>query len=514
METCSLVLLSKSVFTSTEAEPHEGFVAIRGNRIVAVGPASEAAAYTANAERVIDLGSRTVMPGLVDVHTFFTGWMIRSFGADLSAATTVQDAADLLAQQEVAAGDPLIGHNLPADLTTPEAQQAFDAVAPQVPCVAFTADGGSCLMNAAAHEAYGFTPDACYAEMIWKLMPYCLNHPDTRKRYHDYMALLNSRGVTSIKEMCFDDYYGFADTMAAMEDAGELTVRVSMMSQPVGRGADLEYGRAARERFQGDFVRFSGYNRMTDRGIGSTLGELIEPYKSDPTTTCAVPVEWDLIEAETRAVDAEGFRYSLHCQGDGAVRHTVALYDTLQKDEDGKLVNRHAITDLEFSNPADLDRFGAIGGICEIYPQIQSLDAKQDIVDMVDRQLGLERMRYYWNRRRMEDAGITVSCGTDLPLLLPSLGESVYSGVGGYFDDGEYINRENMLTCAEMLTAWTAGGAYNCYREDDLGTLEAGKLADIAVLAGDIFATDPKDARDMGVALTISDGRIVYEQLD
>ena len=71
-----------------------------------------------------------------------------------------------------------------------------------------------------------------------------------------------------------------------------------------------------------------------------------------------------------------------------------------------------------------------------------------------------------------------------------------------------------MLTCAEMLTAWTAGGAYNCYREDDLGTLEAGKLADIAVLAGDIFATDPKDARDMGVALTISDGRIVYEQLD
>ena len=78
METCSLVLLSKSVFTSTESEPHEGFVAIRGSRIVAVGPASEATAYTANAERVIDLGSRTVMPGLVDVHTFFTGWMIRS----------------------------------------------------------------------------------------------------------------------------------------------------------------------------------------------------------------------------------------------------------------------------------------------------------------------------------------------------------------------------------------------------------------------------------------------------
>ena len=73
---------------------------------------------------------------------------------------------------------------------------------------------------------------------------------EVRAGYSDYMGTLNERGVTAIKEMAFDDYYGFADEMARREESGELTVRVSMMSQPVGAGANLSYAREARERFR------------------------------------------------------------------------------------------------------------------------------------------------------------------------------------------------------------------------------------------------------------------------
>lgn len=66
------VLTSKSVFTGTEDQPFEGFVAVRGNRIEAVGSAGEADSFLAQADEVIDCGDRTVMPGLVDVHTFYT----------------------------------------------------------------------------------------------------------------------------------------------------------------------------------------------------------------------------------------------------------------------------------------------------------------------------------------------------------------------------------------------------------------------------------------------------------
>jgi predicted amidohydrolase YtcJ len=368
-------------------------------------------------------------------------------------------------------------------------------------------------MNAAARERYQFGPDACWAEMIWRMMPDYLAMPEVQARYVDYMAMLNGRGVTSIKEMTFDDYYGFADVMARMEDAGQMTLRVSMMSQPVGRGADIEHGKRMRDRFHGPFVTFSGYNRMTDRGVAGGLAEYVDPYDSKPGMRVAVPVEWDLIERETHEVDAAGFRYSLHCQGDGAVRHTVRLLDSCAKDAAGRLVNRHAITDLECSCPSDLDLFGSIGGICEVYPQIQTLDAEADIESMAIRQVGPERFSRFWNRRRMWDAGARVCCGTDLPLLVPHIGESIYAGCGGYFDDGVAVNQANMLSVGELLQAWTANGAYDCYSEDRLGTLEEGKTADVVVLDGDVFHTDPANVRGIGAALTISDGRIVHDAL-
>lgn len=90
------VLTSKSVFTGTEDQPFEGFVAVRGNRIEAVGSAGEADSFLAQADEVIDCGDRTVMPGLVDVHTFYTGWALRSLGADLSEASDVDEVVALL----------------------------------------------------------------------------------------------------------------------------------------------------------------------------------------------------------------------------------------------------------------------------------------------------------------------------------------------------------------------------------------------------------------------------------
>ena len=514
----SLVLLSRSVFTGLDDRPMDGFVAIRGNRIEAVGPAADSGSFVESADEVRDMGTRTIMAGLVDVHTFFTGWVLRRIGADLSTASTPADAAEaLLAWALAHEGVPVaLGRNLPECLLGADLDRALDQVFTETPAVAFTEGAGTCALNAAAGERYGFTPDACYAEMIWRLMADYLVLDEVRGAYGDYMRMLNSRGVTSIKEMCFDDYYGFADEMERREVSGDLTVRVDMMSQPVARGADLGYARSARDRFQGPFVRFSGFNRMTDRGLWCGLAEMIEPYEEGADAgaagkTVVEQPEWGLIARELAEVDAEGFRYSLHCQGDGAVRKTVALYRDLPRDERGRLARRHSITDLENSDPSDLEAFGSIGGICEVYPQILTLDAREDCLSTMRRQIGEARLEHGWNRRGMVDAGCIVCCGTDLPLLTPHLGDAVFSACGGYFADGLPVNQGNALTVAELLRAWTFGGAYDLEREDELGTLEPGKLADICVLDADVFSIDPAQARSLGVALTVSDGRIVYE---
>ena len=112
----------------------------------------------------------------------------------------------------------------------------------------------------------------------------------------------------------------------------------------------------------------------------------------------------------------------------------------------------------------------------------------------------------------MKDSGVIISCGTDLPLLIDDIPQSIYHAVGAFFPEGgEPFNKQNTLTIPELLIAWTYGGAYNLNKEDILGTLEEGKKADIAVIDGDIFDTPFDKIRNLKVCLTLCDGKIVYE---
>ena len=114
------VLTSKSVFTGTGDLPFEGFVAVRGNRIEAVGTKCEVASYLTQADEVVDLGDRTVMPGLIDVHTFYTGWALRTLGSDLSGVADAKEAVSLLRAWKDDHPDcaAAFGHNLPETLAS------------------------------------------------------------------------------------------------------------------------------------------------------------------------------------------------------------------------------------------------------------------------------------------------------------------------------------------------------------------------------------------------------------
>lgn len=507
----SYVLLSTCVFPATGADAFDGYVEVADGAIASVGPRSEADEALNRADFAIDCGSATVMPGLVDDHTFFTGWVAARTGADMAGAA---DAAEVIERLRAwgaeRPGTPmLLGRGLADEAYDAIDAAALDEACPEVATCVFTEGRDRCLMNTAARKRYGFTPDECWSERICGLLVDVLRLPETPGRYLDYMAALNAAGVTTVKEMVFDDHAGFTEVLEGLQDEGALTVRVSVQSQPVARPMDLPFGRAMRERLHGDFLNFTGYNQMTDRGVAAGLAELTEPYESHPEYRVAEPIDWAGLEADVLAADAEGFRFTLHCQGDGAVRKTVDIYERCARDEGGKLVNRQGITDLEFSDPADIARFGAMGGICEIYPQIFSLDERDPLVDMLLGQVGEERLPNYWNRRAMEDSGCVVCCGTDLPLLFPNLGESLYHAATGRFADGEVLNEANALTPAEVLQGWTANGAYDCSFEDLVGTLEPGKRADICVLDRDVLATPPDQCRDTRVVLTLSDGRIV-----
>lgn len=510
-----IILKSDCIFTAADQTPFSGYVALTDGRICAVGTGAPEQALIGPDTQVLELGDRTVTPGFIDTHCFFTGYSVGFLGTDLSGCESKEAllSAVKACGESVPVEKGILCHGWNPDVV-PADETALDAAFGSRPVVLFAQGCETCWMNQAARDRYQFTPETCYPEAYVRLMPEFL--PDRSfilPEFKKYMHLMNSRGVTSVKEMGYDRFYGFTDILAELEKDQALTLRVNFMSQPVAENMDLAYGREMREKFRGEFVRFSGFNQMTDGSVSQYCAELKRPYNGTDTC-CAQKIDWEKLGSDARAADAEGFRFSLHAQGDGAISKVLDIYETCRRDDQGRMVNRHAITDLEFSDPKDLERMGAMGVIAEIYPQIQSIADRAGKLAMIQEKIGMDRGRYYWNRRKMADSGVTISCATDLPLVIDNIPESVYHAVGGYFPEGgEPFNKENTLTVPELLTAWTKGGAYNLGCEDTLGTLEVGKKADIAVLSGNIFTTPVEDARSLKVDLTLVGGKVVYTTL-
>ncbi|SHO44241.1 amidohydrolase [Anaerocolumna xylanovorans] len=515
-QTADILLRSTAIFTASDTPLINGYVAVSGNKILSAGT-GDGCEFISQNTKIYDLGDKVICPGFSDVHCFFTGFVTGSAGVDISKAATALEAILLLKESPLFNGTLVLGHgwNMEAFPNDSNTLQAIEDAFGSTPVILFERNGETCIINKSAMDLYQFTPASCYPESYWRLLKEVLSNREfIISAFKDYMAMLNSRGVTSVKEMGFDDFYGFTDILEELEKTSQLTLRVNFMSQPVGADANIGYALEMRDHFHGEFVRFLGFNKMTDGSVSQLCADLKEPYTCAPELYCNQEIDYEKIEQEVLAADKLGFRFSLHAQGDAAIHKAIEILDKCQKKPDGKLLNRHSITDLEFSDPVDLARMGELGIIAEIYPQIQSIAKRSSKLAMIEEKIGKERGRYYWNRRKMADSNVTISCATDLPLLIDNIPESIYHACGGWFPEGgEPYNKENTLTVSELLTAWTRGGSYNLSCEDILGTLEEGKKADITVLSENIFKTALEDVRRVRVDLTFVDGVPVYQRL-
>lgn len=513
MKYAETILKSAHIFTATKTGVFSGYIAISEGIILSIGQELDES-LVGSETRIIELEDQLICPGFIDVHCFFSGYAMNFVGMDLRGRQTFQEIHTALVDYAATAAEdgPILGHGLDVCSIQMDDLDHINAEFPNKPVILFSEGVENCWLNDAAKDQYQFDNHHCYPEAYWRLLKDIMkDHTFIASKFKQYMNFMNSRGITSVKEMGFDNYYSFVDILKQLDDRHELTLRVNFMSQPVGEPFNIEFGKRMRAELTGDFVRFSGYNIMTDGSISQLMGDLKEPYQSNPDIHCLEQVNYDGIAKDVWEADQNGFRFSLHAQGDRAVAQTINILEKCQRKLDGTLVNRHCITDLELTDPDDLARMGKLGIVAEIYPQISSLYSYDEKVEITQRLVGKARAKNYWNRRKMADENVTISCATDLPLLFDDIPESIYNSCGGYFNEGDKpFNPENTLSTAELLTAWTAGGAYNLHCEDYLGTLEEGKAADITILDRNVFNTDMKQMRAVKVSMTIVNGKIVY----
>jgi predicted amidohydrolase YtcJ len=240
---------------------------------------------------------------------------------------------------------------------------------------------------------------------------------------------------------------------------------------------------------------------------------MIEPYTDDPNCIGSTVKPIDQLRDWIIKADREGFRIRLHACGDGAVRAALDFFEEAAK-INGKRDSRHTIEHIENIHPDDIKRFAELGVIASMQPEhLAMTETYKD--NPYPEKLGPERIKLSWPIKTLMNAGATVTFGTDCPVvdLDPFVG--IYRALTRVHNDGEPAGGWNPAERIDLATAirgFTQAPAYMEFREKELGTLEAGKFADIIVLDRNLFTIPVDEIRETKVKITMMDGKIVYEE--
>jgi predicted amidohydrolase YtcJ len=289
-----------------------------------------------------------------------------------------------------------------------------------------------------------------------------------------------------------------------LRERGGLGLRV--VKQLHGWRLDQALALGLRSGFGDDWIRLGSVKVFADGALGPRTASMIEPYIGEPGNYGLIVTDKEaLFELATRAA-AGGLALSVHAIGDKANHDVLDVFESLRgaepPDERGRL--RHRIEHVQLLHPGDYRRLGQL----KVIASMQPVHATSDM-EMADKYWGGRCAGAYAWRTQLE-AGAVLAFGSDCPVENFNPFWGIHAAVtrrradGTPGPEGWYL--EQRLTVAEAVRAFTQGAAFAAQMEHRLGSLSAGKLADLIVIDRDIFTCDPMDIRDTRVLGTMVGG--------
>jgi predicted amidohydrolase YtcJ len=539
----ALLLVGGKVFTADAPGTFAEAVAVDGGRIVAVGTTREIEARY-NAARRIDLGGRLVTPGFNDAHIHFAGGGLALLRVDLNGARTLEEAKQRVAARvrEVRPGTWITGRGWDHTLWGGQwpTRQALDEVAPANPVFLQRVDGHVSWANSLALRQAGITrttvapeggeilrdasgePTGILKETAGQLVARVVPETTPEEAAEGVArALAEARryGITSIQD---NSGYETTKLYRALLKEGKLTVRVAEWQNFDDTVEELKRQRAEFATFKDDpsRLRLTALKGYVDGTLGSRTAAMLAPFADDPHNS-GIPRRSP--EELTRMVierNDAGFQIALHAIGDRANRMALDAFDAADKKRlqgatpDMRSRNapwlRHRIEHAQVVAPSDFARFGKMGVVASMQPS-HAISDKRWAQD----RLGEYRVLGAYSWHMMAAHGVHTAFGTDWPVepINPYLG--LYAAVTRQSTEGEPAGGwwpQERVSMADALRAYTAGGAYASFEENDKGRIAPGMLADLVVHSKDLFIIKPEEILRTEADITIFDGRIVYER--
>ena len=500
-------------------------VAVSQGRIVYVGPDTGVDAFVGDATEVLDLKGQMLLPGFCDshVHPLLAG--LEAMHCNLNELnTTPLVFAHIKEYAKEHPGLPWIvgsGWALPLFPEANPTRQQLDALVADRPVALESADGHSMWLNSKALQVCGIgretvdpeggrierdssgVPSGTLREraiaLTQKHLP-AITDEQRQQGLRWALAYLAGFGITSF----YEANAGPADLAAyqALERRGELTARVVAAQQ----FAELENLRRWREEYAGELVHPDGVKIFLDGVVEARTAALLEPYQGGQQRG-ELMYSPERFRSMVHELAAAGFQVHVHAIGDRAVRTAL---DGFQGAPGQDL--RHTVAHLQLVDPADLPRFRELG----VVANVQALWAQSDpyIVEFADPLLGPERAGRQYPLASLERTGAVLAGGSDWSVTSPNPLEAIEVALTrrppGESDKPAWIPEERM-ELSQMLAAYTINGAYLGHREQETGSIEVGKKADLVVLSQNLFALAPDQIHTVKVVRTIFDGRTVYQ---
>lgn len=534
-----LIIKSSAVFDSIAPEPFAGFVAIKGNRIVKVGKGSDCSELADEHTQIKEYGDKLVMAGFHDSHThLLMAGMFKTY-VNLADARSEEEAALMVKKAADAAGDTkgwirgFSWYHVFWDNKTLPTKKSLDQYFPDQPVCLINAEAHGAWANSKAMEIAGVTkdtpdpfggeiardekgePTGFFYESASGLITkhaFVFTPEEEKTIIREYMKGAAEYGITSVNDVqpYFHGNMGNLEVYSQMDRDGELTVRVHAAPDLLG---DLDQAEEWREKYRSDKLRVEQLKQFLD-GVSTTHTALVlEEYTDAPGNYGISLNDTDAIRQAVPEAHRRGFSVKLHSCGDKSARMGLDYYENAIKMY-GKNKCRHAIEHVEMLSEEDLPRFGELGIIPSVQPEHIALTQKfSENPYFVT--LGQERADKTWPLKSLYDTAGILAIGSDCPVVDNSPFLEIYRGVTRLHNDGEPKggwNPTQKLSVYEVLRSYTYGSAYGVSREDELGTLEEGKFADIAVIDRNLFNIDPSEIFNASVVLTVMDGKIVFEK--
>ncbi len=527
-----IVFTNGRIWTANQEKPWAEAVAVRGDRIIAVGTNADLKSLADESEKVVDLGGKLMVPGFIDNHTHFIGGGFQLQSVDLRNATSEEEFARLIAERArkypkrwITGGDwdhdNWEGGNLPT-------KELVDKETPSTPVFVSRYDGHMALANSYVLSLAGITretPDPPGGTIvkdpatgeptgILKDDAMSLVYPhipdDTPEEILEAarLGLAEARrfGVTSIQDVSYGSH---VRAYQELKRRNELTARF-YCRLPLWQWESLS-STGVEAPFGDKWVKIGWLKAFADGSLGSSTALFFEPYDSDPTTS-GLPMETlsdGRLEKWATGADKAHLQLSIHAIGDKANSLILDMFERIVK-ANPSWDRRFRIEHAQHIHPKDFKRFAALKVIASVQPYHAIDDGR-----WAEGRIGAERCKTTYPFRSFLDNGVLLSFGSDWTVapLNPLLG--VYAAVTRRTTDGKNPDGwmpEQKIGVEDAMRAYTINNAFASFEEHEKGSIEPGKLADLVVLTQNIFEIDPTEIESTEVALTVVGGKTVYQQ--